>query len=33
MDRGVLSGAAQLAQPNNPFAGVFNKPGLRAFGG
>ncbi len=33
MDRGVLSGAAQFAQPNNPFAGVFNKPGLRAFGG
>jgi len=32
MDRGVLSGAAQFAQPNNPFAGVFNKPGLRAFG-
>lgn len=33
MDRGVLSGAAKFAQPNNPFAGVFNKPGLRAFGG
>jgi len=32
MDRGVLSGAAQFAQPNNPFAGVFNKTGLRAFG-
>jgi len=31
MDRGVLSGAAQFAQPNNPFAGVFNKPGLSAF--
>jgi hypothetical protein len=31
MDRGVLSGAAQVAQPNNPFAGVFNKPGLSAF--
>jgi len=31
MDRGVLSGAAKFAQPNNPFAGVFNKPGLSAF--
>jgi len=31
MDRGVLSGAAKYAQPNNPFAGVFNKPGLSAF--
>ena len=31
MDRGILSGAAQFAQPNNPFAGVFNKPGLSAF--
>jgi len=33
MDRGVLSGAAKFAQPNNPFAGVFNKPGLSAFSG
>ena len=31
MDKGILSGAAQVAQPNNPFAGVFNKPGLSAF--
>lgn len=31
MDRGVLSGAAKVAQPNNPFAGVFSKPGLSAF--
>lgn len=29
--RGIMSGAASVAQPRNPFAGVFNKPGLSAF--
>ena len=29
--RGIMSGAASLAQPRNPFAGVFKKPGLSAF--
>lgn len=29
--RGIMSGAASVAQPKNPFAGVFNKPGLSAF--
>ena len=29
--RGIKSGAASVAQPRNPFAGVFNKPGLSAF--
>lgn len=29
--RGIMSGAASLSQPRNPFAGVFNKPGLSAF--
>ena len=31
--RGIMSGAASLAQPRNPFAGVFKKPGLSAFSG
>jgi hypothetical protein len=29
--RGIMSGAASVAQPRNPFAGVFKKPGLSAF--
>ena len=29
--RGIMSGAASVAPPRNPFAGVFNKPGLSAF--
>jgi len=28
---GIMSGAASVAQPRNPFAGVFRKPGLSAF--
>lgn len=31
--RGIMSGAASVAQPRNPFAGVFKKPGLSAFSG
>jgi hypothetical protein len=29
--RGIMSGASSVAQPRNPFAGVFKKPGLSAF--